>query len=88
MKTVNIQDAGAQLPQLLDAAERGETVLIVRPDKTAVVLHALPWSGAIPTEDVDLKPRVGGQLQGQIWMAPDFDEFDDDLAADFGLKTE
>jgi antitoxin (DNA-binding transcriptional repressor) of toxin-antitoxin stability system len=31
------------------------------------------------------KPREPGWAKGRVWIAPDFDEFDDELARDFGL---
>lgn len=31
------------------------------------------------------EPRQGGQYAGQIWMAPDFDEWPDDLQESLGM---
>jgi antitoxin (DNA-binding transcriptional repressor) of toxin-antitoxin stability system len=84
MKMVQVDEAGAQLPQLIEAAERGETVLITRPGRPAARLVVPP-----PEEEPDAgeaaRPREGGQLRGQIWIAPDFDELPEDIARAFGM---
>ena len=33
-----------------------------------------------------LRPRVGGQLKGKIWIADDFDELPPDIAQAFGIE--
>jgi hypothetical protein len=32
-------------------------------------------------------PRQGGQYAGRIWMAPDFDDWPDDLKEALGMKA-
>lgn len=31
-------------------------------------------------------PRTPGSMKGEIWIAPDFDELPDDMAAAFGMN--
>jgi hypothetical protein len=31
-------------------------------------------------------PRTPGSMRGEIWIAPDFDELPDDIAAAFGMN--
>lgn len=37
------------------------------------------------TPQSQVVPRQGGQYAGQIWMAPDFDEWPDDLQESLGM---
>ncbi|EDN70831.1 Prevent-host-death protein [Beggiatoa sp. PS] len=65
MKTATIQEAKTLLPELINLAEKGEDVFIVRdnlPKIKLVVIEEQP------------KKRVFGQHRGKIWISPDFDE--------------
>lgn len=55
------------------------------PEGTAVRVEVVsPSPGAPPHEG--MAKRVGGQHAGQIWIAPDFDEWPDDIQEAFGIK--
>ena len=62
---VNMHEAKTQLSKLGELAWQGEEVVIARDGEP--YLYLLPYRGAA-------KPRRPGDLKGQIWMAPDFDE--------------
>jgi antitoxin (DNA-binding transcriptional repressor) of toxin-antitoxin stability system len=65
MKIATLQEAKNILPDLINLAEEGEEVFIVRdnlPKVKLVVVEEQP------------KKRVFGQHRGQIWISPDFDE--------------
>lgn len=70
MKTVNLYDAKAQLSELVRLAADGEDVLIARHGRPVARLTA-----------VGAERRPPGGWEGQVWIAPDFDEADDELAA-------
>jgi antitoxin (DNA-binding transcriptional repressor) of toxin-antitoxin stability system len=67
MSNYNIHEAKSQLSKLIDAAQRGERVVIAKAGKPVAVLGAFPLHR--PT-------RVRGLLSGQIPLGL---EFDDDL---------
>lgn len=78
MKTVTLQDAKANLAQLLDAVGHGEEIVIARAGKPAVRL--------VPV-DVPTPVRKPGALKGKIRVAEDFDApLPDDLQAAFEGK--
>ncbi len=83
MPTTDIHDASSHLAELIARAEAGEEIVIARDGKPAVRLVSVepPKTG-----EEDNTPRVGGQWRGRIWMAPDFDDFTDELAEMFGMK--
>jgi prevent-host-death family protein len=64
MRPVNVAAAKARLSQLIDAAMRGEEVVIARRNRPLVRLCAVAESRP--------RPRFGS-LRGTIWMAEDFD---------------
>ena len=64
MHIANINEAKTHLSQLLDQALAGEEVVIARAGHPLVRLT--------PVEH-DSRPRQGGQLQGKLWIADDFD---------------
>lgn len=57
-------EAAEKLPELIDAALRGEEVVITKGDRTSIKL--------IPITPV--KSRQPGSAKGQVWMSEDFDE--------------
>jgi len=70
MQQVKVDEATSQLPSLIDAAMRGEVVLITTDDERTVQLVPIqPSTG----------PRQRGSAKGLIEMADDFDEPLDDL---------
>jgi len=70
MQLVNIHQAKTQLSKLLDRVAAGEEVVIARNGRPIAKLSAL--HGELP-------PRQPGALKGKIWIADNFDEFDEEL---------
>jgi prevent-host-death family protein len=75
MNQVNVHEAKTQLSRLLQEVENGEEIVIARNGEPVAKLVA---------HVEERKPREPGWAKGG-WMAPDFDEFDEELARDFGL---
>jgi prevent-host-death family protein len=65
MNPITIDEAAQKLPDLIDAALRGEEVVITK-DGSMVKL--------IPTNSVKRYPAKAGSAKGQVWMSDDFDE--------------
>jgi prevent-host-death family protein len=76
VKQVNVHEAKTQLSRLLQAVEKGEEVVIAR--------NGTPVARLVPHVE-ERKPREPGWAKGRMWMAPDFDEYDEQIARDFGL---
>ncbi len=75
---VNIHEAKTTLSKLIEAAERGEEVVIARAGKPAVKLVAAETEVAKP------KQRRGfGAWKGKVWFAPDYDQADAEIEKDF-----
>ena len=71
---VNIHEAKTHLSRLVDRAAAGEEIVIGRAGKPLVKL--VPYRP--PAE-----PRRLGALKGRIWIAPDFDDTDEETVRDF-----
>lgn len=71
MQTVNIHEAKTHLSRLLEAVERGEEVVIARAGQPIATLVAYK-----PPRRRIAPP---GGMEGEIWIADDFDEPIDDL---------
>lgn len=65
MKRVTIAEASQQLSELIDAALRGEEVIITK-EGSVVKL--------ISTSSVKRYPAQAGSAKGMVWMSDDFDE--------------
>jgi prevent-host-death family protein len=76
MKQVNVHEAKTQLSRLLQDVEEGEEVVIAR--------NGTPVAKLVPHVE-ERKPREPGWAEGRMWMAPDFDDYDEQIARDFGL---
>lgn len=74
---VNIHQAKTTLSKLIEAAERGEEVVIARAGKPAVKLVAAQEETAKP------KRREFGAWKGKVWYAPDYDQADAEIERDF-----
>lgn len=72
---VNIHEAKTTLSRLIEAAERGENVVISRAGKPAVAL--------VPVTKADKPKRQFGFLKGQIQFSPDYDQADAEIERDF-----
>lgn len=64
MTRISLEEARDRLPDLAEAASRGEEVVITRGDQPAVRL--------VPAEPTKPRPRFGS-ARGKILMADDFD---------------
>ena len=72
MRQVNVHEAKTQLSRLIDAAVRGEEVVIAKNNKPTVRLQVLPEAGA--------QRQIGGANGLLISMSEDFDAPLDDFA--------
>ena len=70
MTVQSIEEAGRNLPRLVQLALQGEEVWIAAP---GVRVRLLP----------EPSPRKPGGWEGRVWMADDFDDLPDDMAAAF-----
>ena len=77
LRQVNVHEAKTHLSRLLEEVEGGGEVIIARAGKP--VARLVPHRG-------ERKPREPGLLKGRIWIADDFDEPDEQLERDFGLR--
>ena len=66
MNPITIAEAAQKLPELIDAALRGEEVVITKDDRSLVKL--------IPANTVKRYPAKAGSAKGQVWLSDDFDE--------------
>jgi prevent-host-death family protein len=62
---VSMAEAKAKLAELVKLVENGEEVKLTR--------HGKPVARIVPLENEGELPRIGA-LEGQIWIADDFDE--------------
>ena len=67
---VNMQEAEASLSKLGELAWQGEEIIIAKAGKPFLRLTLYKEQG---------KPRSLGLLEGQIWIAPDFDDTPEEL---------
>jgi prevent-host-death family protein len=75
MKIVNVHEAKTQLSRLLQDVEDGEEVVIAR--------NGTPVARLVPHVE-ERKPREPGWGKGWIEILPGFDEYDEQIARDFG----
>lgn len=71
---VNIHEAKTHLSRLVDRAAAGEEIVIARAGKplARLVAYAPP-----------ARARELGAWRGQVWIAPDFDETDEETIGSF-----
>ncbi|HEX4338855.1 MAG TPA: type II toxin-antitoxin system prevent-host-death family antitoxin [Polyangiaceae bacterium] len=62
----NIAEAKAHLPELVERASAGETIIVARAGK--------PRARLVPIEDSSVKLRVPGKGRGRFKVAPGFDD--------------
>ena len=72
----NISQAKAELSALIAMVQQGDEVILSKAGKP--VAKIVPYSGAEQS-------RVPGSMEGEIWIAPDFDQLPDDMAEAFGM---
>jgi prevent-host-death family protein len=76
MRQVNVHEAKTQLSRLLQEMEDGEEIVIAR--------NGEPVAKLVRTEE-ERKPREPGWAKGRIEMLDGFDEYDEQIARDFGM---
>lgn len=82
MQTVTMDEAKAQLPELLEAAaETCQTFKIV--DASGKVLTVSVASTKAP---LPLLPRRAGFMKGEFVIPDDFKKYDDEVAKMFGIE--
>jgi prevent-host-death family protein len=72
-ETFNMHQAKTSLSRLVEMALAGEEVVIARNGEPLVCL--------VPVGKAE--PRTPGRLQGQIWIAPDFDQLSEEELCDW-----
>jgi prevent-host-death family protein len=77
---VNIHAAKTNLSKLIERAEAGEEIVIARNGKPAVRLTRVEKQAEQPKRE---RGSWIGSLKGQIWMAPDMDAVDAEIAREF-----
>ena len=80
MTTANVHQAKSQLSKLLDAAERGEEVVITRRGPGVNRFRLVPV--------VEQRPPLFGALAGQIVFADDYDSADAEILEMFEESLE
>ncbi len=80
MAIVNIHEAKTHLSKLVQRATAGEEIIIAKAGK--------PVAKLIPYESNSEPRRAGGSWKGKVWMADDFDELPEDIAAAFRGECE
>lgn len=76
MKTSNVHEAKTNLSKLLDAADRGEEVIITRRGSGATKFRV------VPQRTISLSRRnLRGSLQGKIHYSADYDSADAEITA-------
>jgi prevent-host-death family protein len=71
---VNIHEAKTHLSRLVERAAAGEEIVIAKAGKPMARLVAV---------ERPLRPREPGGWEGRVWIADDFDELPDEIAAAF-----
>jgi antitoxin (DNA-binding transcriptional repressor) of toxin-antitoxin stability system len=71
--TFDIDEANVALSKLIDDALAGREVVISRDGVEVVRLAPIP----VPAQR---GPRIPGRSKGKIWIAPDFEMSDDEIA--------
>lgn len=69
MRTANVHEAKTQLSRLLDAAERGEEVVITRRGS------GVTRFGLVPLPEAS-RSHLFGSLRGEVVFAADYDDAD------------
>ncbi|MEM8717896.1 MAG: DUF2281 domain-containing protein [Cyanobacteria bacterium P01_G01_bin.39] len=63
-RSIHVNEAARNLPDLIDAALQGEEIVIIKDDS---VVRLTPANSI-------KKPRQPGSAEGMVWMSDDFDE--------------
>ena len=76
---VNIHAAKTNLSKLIAAAEAGEEVIVARNGKPAVKLTPVESPPPKRERKDGEPPSWFGMLKGQIWIAPDFEDENEEI---------
>jgi prevent-host-death family protein len=76
MKQVNVHEAKTHLSRLLQEVEEGEEIVIAR--------NGEPVAKLVRHQPA-LEPRKPGWAKGRIEILEGFDEYDEQIARDFGM---
>ena len=76
---VNVHEAKTHLSRLLERAACGEEIVIAKAGK--------PIAKLVPYEEPRVHRTPGG-WEGRVWMADDFDELPEEIAAAFRGERE
>lgn len=76
---VNVHEAKTHLSRLLERVAGGEEIVIAKAGK--------PIAKLVPYKET-LEPRTLGGWEGRVWMADDFDELPEEIAAAFRGERE
>jgi prevent-host-death family protein len=80
----NIHAAKTNLSRLIERAEAGEEVVIARNGKPAVKLTRIEdASASVAGVEEGPMPAWVGSMKGEIWIAPDIDEVEAEIAREF-----
>ncbi|BBL83421.1 hypothetical protein TthSNM11_11970 [Thermus thermophilus] len=71
-KAYNLAEAKARLSHLIQRVEQGEVILIKRYGRVVAKL--------VPAEAPSRPKRTPGVWKGKVWIAPDFDRVDVEIA--------
>jgi antitoxin (DNA-binding transcriptional repressor) of toxin-antitoxin stability system len=66
MQHIEISEAAAHLPEIIQHVLAGDEIILTQDDKPVAVLSPVP--SAIPSAEI-----APGSAKGLIWMADDFD---------------
>lgn len=69
-QVINIHDAKTNLSKLIEKTQKGEDILIAKAGKPIAKLTAYKEPQ---------KPRKLGLWKGKVWMAPDFNDEDEEI---------
>jgi len=75
---INVHEAKTNLSKLLERVASGEEIIIAKAGK--------PVAKLVPYKKLT-EPRVPGGWEGQVWIAEDFDELPEDIAAAFRCEA-
>jgi len=76
MRQINVHEAKTQLSRLLQEVEDGEEIVIARNGEPVARLVR---------HEAERKPREPGWAKGRIEILEGFDEYDEQIARDFGM---
>ncbi|MBA2349752.1 MAG: type II toxin-antitoxin system prevent-host-death family antitoxin [Solirubrobacterales bacterium] len=80
MRSVTVQEAKTHLSKLLREVEAGEEIEIRRGDTPIALLSARPKANPLAA--------LKGKFDGQVVIHGDFNDYDEQIARDFGVHPD